>query len=172
MKIPGKNVYYLWLWFSTTTACTAFWIFWFFFFFRTSIISRWRPIEYLTKKIYWCKQVCVLWEAPFGVWDLGNKMQRAGNEGAPFDIEILIHTCIYPSIHTYRVHTYKHTQVVIPHVTASYGDGPKDQEDEDNIPMCTLRNFPNLIEHCIEWARAKFTDYFVVPATNMKKVKW
>jgi ubiquitin-activating enzyme E1 len=26
--------------------------------------------------------------------------------------------------------------------------------------MCTLRNFPNLIEHCIEWARAKFTGFF------------
>lgn len=43
-------------------------------------------------------------------------------------------------------------QVVVPHMTASYADGPKDQED-DAIPMCTLRNFPSLIEHCIEWAR-------------------
>lgn len=37
-------------------------------------------------------------------------------------------------------------------MTASYADGPKDQAD-DAIPMCTLRNFPSLIEHCIEWAR-------------------
>lgn len=41
----------------------------------------------------------------------------------------------------------------MPHLTASYADGPKDQEDEA-IPMCTLRNFPSLIEHCIEWARS------------------
>lgn len=41
----------------------------------------------------------------------------------------------------------------MPHITASYADGPKDQEDEA-IPMCTLRNFPSLIEHCIEWARS------------------
>ena len=27
--------------------------------------------------------------------------------------------------------------------------------------MCTLRNFPNLIEHCIEWGRAKFDELFV-----------
>lgn len=44
-------------------------------------------------------------------------------------------------------------KVVVPHCTASYADGPKDQED-DAIPMCTLRNFPSLIEHCIEWARS------------------
>jgi len=60
-------------------------------------------------------------------------------------------------------------QVVIPHLTASYADGPKDQEDEDNIPMCTLRNFPSLIEHCIEWARAQFNDMFVDSAAAAKK---
>jgi ubiquitin-activating enzyme E1 len=27
--------------------------------------------------------------------------------------------------------------------------------------MCTLRNFPNQIEHCIEWGRGKFNDLFV-----------
>ena len=30
--------------------------------------------------------------------------------------------------------------------------------------MCTLRNFPHLIEHCIEWSRAMFEDLFVSPA--------
>ena len=27
--------------------------------------------------------------------------------------------------------------------------------------MCTLRNFPTSIEHCIEWARDKFDGYFI-----------
>lgn len=27
--------------------------------------------------------------------------------------------------------------------------------------MCTLRNFPNQIEHCIEWGRDKFNSLFV-----------
>jgi hypothetical protein len=40
---------------------------------------------------------------------------------------------------------------------------------QDNIPMCTLRNFPSLIEHCIEWARAQFNDLFVEPAGDAKK---
>lgn len=26
--------------------------------------------------------------------------------------------------------------------------------------MCTLRNFPHFPEHCIEWARAQFSDLF------------
>lgn len=26
--------------------------------------------------------------------------------------------------------------------------------------MCTLRNFPNQIEHCIEWGRDKFNTLF------------
>jgi ubiquitin-activating enzyme E1 len=40
---------------------------------------------------------------------------------------------------------------------------------QDNIPMCTLRNFPSLIEHCIEWARAQFNDLFVEQAGDAKK---
>lgn len=30
--------------------------------------------------------------------------------------------------------------------------------------MCTMRSFPYLIDHCIEWARAKFFDVFVHPS--------
>jgi ubiquitin-activating enzyme E1 len=33
--------------------------------------------------------------------------------------------------------------------------------------MCTLRNFPHLIEHCIEWARAQFTEIYEDPAKNI-----
>ena len=51
--------------------------------------------------------------------------------------------------------------VVLPHKTASYSDGPQAGANEDQIPMCTLRNFPSLIDHCIEWARSKFNDLFV-----------
>lgn len=36
--------------------------------------------------------------------------------------------------------------------------------------MCTLRNFPHLIDHCIEWARAQFEDLFSDPAQKAAKV--
>ncbi len=51
------------------------------------------------------------------------------------------------------------TQVILPFLTQTYADS-KDQEDEA-IPMCTLRNFPHLPEHCIEWARDMFQGAFV-----------
>lgn len=58
---------------------------------------------------------------------------------------------------------------IVPHLTVSYTDGPQMGDDEDAIPMCTLRNFPSLIDHCIEWARAQFTDLFVEPCTAAVK---
>jgi len=35
--------------------------------------------------------------------------------------------------------------------------------------MCTLRNFPHLIDHCIEWARDKFAELFEKPQRRVKK---
>ncbi len=57
--------------------------------------------------------------------------------------------------------TMANVMVILPHLTASYSDGADEKIDE--VAMCTLRNFPSQIEHCIEWARAKFHDYFVLP---------
>lgn len=48
--------------------------------------------------------------------------------------------------------------MVIPRLTECYGDS-KDPEEE-SIPMCTLRNFPNSIDHCIEWGKNKFGELF------------
>lgn len=79
--------------------------------------------------------------------------------------------CVYhkkPLLESGTLGTKCNVQVVIPDMTQSYSDGPKDAEN-DNIPMCTLRNFPSLIEHCIEWSRAQFEDRFVVPAADAKK---
>ena len=79
--------------------------------------------------------------------------------------------CVYykqPLLESGTLGTKCNVQVVVPHMTQSYADGPKDAEN-DGIPMCTLRNFPSLIEHCIEWARAQFEDVFVVPFADAKK---
>ena len=53
-------------------------------------------------------------------------------------------------------------QVVVPHLTQSYAasrDPP-----EESVPLCTLRSFPNRIEHCIQWARDWFEGAFSSPA--------
>lgn len=54
--------------------------------------------------------------------------------------------------------TKGNTQVVIPHLTESYGssrDAP-----EKSIPMCTLHHFPNNITHTIQWGRDVFEGLF------------
>jgi ubiquitin-activating enzyme E1 len=47
-------------------------------------------------------------------------------------------------------------QVVIPHVTESYSSSY--DPPEQSIPLCTLKNFPNAIEHTIQWARDAFHE--------------
>ena len=54
------------------------------------------------------------------------------------------------------------SQMIIPHKTQCYGDS--NDPPEESIPMCTIRNFPNQIEHCIEWSREIFNRlYFDSP---------
>ncbi|EGD78049.1 hypothetical protein PTSG_12810 [Salpingoeca rosetta] len=64
--------------------------------------------------------------------------------------------------------TGANVDVIVPHTINSYSDGG-DAEAGGGIPLCTLRNFPQLIDHCIEWARAKFTDLFVSPASQLQQ---
>ena len=59
------------------------------------------------------------------------------------------------------------TQIVIPGVTVSYDEGEPDAIEGEAIPMCTLRNFPSTIIHCIEWARGLFEDLFVTPIADL-----
>lgn len=54
-----------------------------------------------------------------------------------------------------------HVQVVVPSVTESYGD--KDdplEEGGGEIPVCTLKMFPENSVHCMEWAKDKFGRTF------------
>mmetsp|Transcript_12120 Transcript_12120/g.36413 ORF Transcript_12120/g.36413 Transcript_12120/m.36413 type:complete len:1221 (+) Transcript_12120:148-3810(+) len=57
---------------------------------------------------------------------------------------------------------------VVPHKTKTYREGGNAAEG-GGVPMCTLRNFPHLIDHCIEWARDKFAELFEKPANRVKK---
>jgi ubiquitin-activating enzyme E1 len=61
--------------------------------------------------------------------------------------------------------TKGNTQVIIPHVTESYSSSS--DPPEKSIPYCTLKNFPNAIEHTIQWARDKFEELFKKSAENV-----
>ena len=53
------------------------------------------------------------------------------------------------------------SQVIIPHQTCTYADTKANTPNiQTKIPVCTLRHFPSLIQHCIEWSRDCFSGYF------------
>lgn len=61
--------------------------------------------------------------------------------------------------------TKGNTQVVIPHLIESYSSSS--DPPEKSIPICTLKNFPNQIEHTIQWARDLFEGLFKGPAEQV-----
>lgn len=69
--------------------------------------------------------------------------------------------CVFykkPLLESGTLGTKGNTQVVIPNITESYSlsqDPP-----EKLIPLCTLRSFPNKIDHTIAWAKSLFQGYF------------
>ncbi|KPA86321.1 putative mitochondrial ubiquitin-activating enzyme e1 [Leptomonas pyrrhocoris] len=59
--------------------------------------------------------------------------------------------------------------IIVPGRTSSYADGGA-ADQTGGIPMCTLRNFPYIYDHCIEWGRALFDDMFVSPMQTAQQV--
>uniref|UniRef100_A0AAR2J6C7 Ubiquitin-like modifier-activating enzyme 6 n=1 Tax=Pygocentrus nattereri TaxID=42514 RepID=A0AAR2J6C7_PYGNA len=53
--------------------------------------------------------------------------------------------------------TKGHTEIIVPYLTESYNSHFLDPEE---IPFCTLKSFPAVIEHTIQWARDKFESAF------------
>ncbi|KAG7238375.1 hypothetical protein INR49_030882 [Caranx melampygus] len=54
--------------------------------------------------------------------------------------------------------TKGHTEIIVPNLTESYNSH---RPPEEEIPFCTLKSFPSVIEHTIQWARDKFENAFV-----------
>lgn len=55
-------------------------------------------------------------------------------------------------------------QVIIPHLTETYGSS-KDPDEKVGIPICTLKAFPYRPEHTIQWARELFeTEFNLIPS--------
>ena len=60
--------------------------------------------------------------------------------------------------------------IIVPRKTTSYSDGGNPDET-GGIPMCTLRNFPYISDHCIEWARSLFDDMFIAPMGQARQLQ-
>lgn len=69
--------------------------------------------------------------------------------------------CVYyhkPLLESGTLGTKGNTQVVVPFLTESYSSSQ--DPPEKSIPICTLKNFPNAIEHTLQWARDMFEGVF------------
>ncbi|KAF5286697.1 hypothetical protein FQA39_LY16180 [Lamprigera yunnana] len=75
--------------------------------------------------------------------------------------------CVYyrkPLLESGTLGTKGNTQVVVPYLTESYSSSQ--DPPEKSIPICTLKNFPNAIEHTLQWARDNFEGLFKQSAEN------
>jgi ubiquitin-activating enzyme E1 len=76
--------------------------------------------------------------------------------------------CVFyrlPMLESGTLGTKGNTQIVVPHLTENYGatrDPP-----EKSIPVCTLKNFPNQIQHTLQWARDYFEGEFKQSAEDV-----
>jgi len=64
-----------------------------------------------------------------------------------------------PLLESGTLGTKANSQMIVPYKTKCYSE--TNDPAEEAIPMCTIRNFPYLIEHCIEWSRDLFNKIFV-----------
>uniref|UniRef100_A0A8C9MQP3 E1 ubiquitin-activating enzyme n=1 Tax=Serinus canaria TaxID=9135 RepID=A0A8C9MQP3_SERCA len=79
--------------------------------------------------------------------------------------------CVYyrkPLLESGTLGTKGNVQVVIPFLSESYSSSQ--DPPEKAIPICTLKNFPNAIEHTLQWARDEFEGLFKQPAENPLEV--
>ncbi|KAG4305454.1 hypothetical protein PORY_001010 [Pneumocystis oryctolagi] len=76
--------------------------------------------------------------------------------------------CIFhrkPLLESGTLGTKGNTQVIYPYLTESYSSSR--DPSEKSFPICTIKNFPNQIEHTIAWSRNLFEGYFKYPAENV-----
>jgi ubiquitin-activating enzyme E1 len=72
-----------------------------------------------------------------------------------------------PLIESGTLGTKCNVQTIIPYLTESYGSSV--DPPEQSIPICTLKNFPYLIEHTIQWAKDLFQGLFTNGPQNTIK---
>lgn len=72
-----------------------------------------------------------------------------------------------PLLESGTLGTKGNTQVIVPRLTESYGSSS--DPPEVDIPLCTLKHFPNDINHTIEWAKDKFIERFTNSVMDAKK---
>jgi len=125
------------------------------------VVKKWNPavnIEALEKKVgndsedhfddkFW-ESLSVCWNA------LDNVQARQYTDACCLSYS-------KPLLESGTLGTKCNHEVILPFRTSTYNDGKESDDNEAQIAMCTLRSFPYLPKHCIEFAKqAYFSDYF------------
>jgi ubiquitin-activating enzyme E1 len=77
-----------------------------------------------------------------------------------------------PLLESGTLGTKTNSDVFLPKLTKSYNDGTEDDANETQIAMCTLRSFPYLPLHCIEFAKQSyFSDYLEFAPTQYESFR-
>ncbi|GAA34678.2 ubiquitin-activating enzyme E1-like protein 2 [Clonorchis sinensis] len=78
-----------------------------------------------------------------------------------------------PLLESGTLGTKGHVQVILPGLTESYNSQRDDDGGPDgpeSIPYCTLKSFPTLSIHCVEWAREKFASQFTLKPERLSQL--
>lgn len=89
------------------------------------------------------------------------------NVAARLFVDSLCVSFTTPLLESGTLGTKGNVQSIIPYITESYGS--TQDPPEQSIPLCTLKNFPYEIAHCIQWARDMFEGLFVQGPANLNK---
>lgn len=84
------------------------------------------------------------------------------------DSQCVIHDV--PLIESGTLGMKANTQSIIPHLTKSYGS--TSDPAEDNIPVCTIKSFPYMIEHTIQYGKEIFNEFFTNYTTRDKPTSY
>jgi ubiquitin-activating enzyme E1 len=125
------------------------------------VVKKWNPqmnIEALEKKVGLDSEDFFddkFWESLDVCWNaLDNVHARQYTDSR----------CLFyskPLLESGTLGTKSNSEVVLPFRTSTYNDGEETDDNENQIAMCTLRSFPYLPKHCIEFAKQSyFSDYF------------
>jgi len=121
-----------------------------------AVVKRWNPnvnIEALEKKVgddsedYFDDK---FWESLSVCWNALDNVQARQYTDA---------RCLFyskPLLESGTLGTKCNHEVILPFRTSSYNDGKESDDNEAQIAMCTLRSFPYLPKHCIEYAKQAF----------------
>jgi ubiquitin-activating enzyme E1 len=78
------------------------------------------------------------------------------------NMQCIVHECKFLECGTFG--DKASSQLIIPHLTQDYenfGNFNNNENKIEKISMCTLKQYPYKLEHCIELGRDKFAEYFV-----------